>query len=249
MQTGVSASASWRWTFGHSPPSERESPHAVVSSLPVLGVVEAYTCLDLELLPKLVEIVGDRGPVETGELQTALTAAVQAQQADIERQGLDRCLAAGIVSLLVPEADHVTIVHVGNCAVFKRTRDSLTRLTPLGTVLGEAIESGRITMAEAREHPSPMILSQFIGGRSGEPTLWHVARVQLRPSEQLVVTTSHVAWALTTSPTLQALDLPPNSNDCVQRLIKLGDPARIEGSALILERPTNQPENLLRATG
>lgn len=107
------------------------------------------------------------------QIESELATTIQSKS---ELSGMGTTLTA-----VMPVKDAVAMLHVGDSRCYRLRKGSLTRLSHDHTVVQELIDQGKITEAEAADHPQRSMLTQALMGKGD--TNFENYPIQLFPAE------------------------------------------------------------------
>ena len=155
----------------------------------------------------------DHSYPSTDDAQAELQAAATSAAADLVRASKERPELAGLGTTLcaiVMVDDYAVIGHIGDSRIYLHRDDALTQITTDHTFVQRLVDSGRITLEEARYHPRRSVLMRVLSDMDIAPDLdmfvmpTHPGDRWLLCSDGLsgVVDDAHIAKAM-------GLGLPP----------------------------------------
>jgi protein phosphatase len=108
---------------------------------------------------------GEGSPEErlSSRVQEANRRIHEISRAEHERAGMGTTLTAAFV-----DDRHIAIAHVGDSRAYLYRRGELKRLTRDHSLVGELVRQGKLTEAQAEEHPQRSIITRALGP---EPTV------------------------------------------------------------------------------
>src|SRR5690606_40661798 len=98
----------------------------------------------------------DHAYASTDDAQAELQAAATTAAADLIRASKERPELAGLgttLSAIVMFEEYAVIGHIGDSRIYLYRDDALTQITTDHTFVQRLVDSGRITLEEARYHP------------------------------------------------------------------------------------------------
>ncbi|PYD00770.1 serine/threonine-protein phosphatase [Microbacterium esteraromaticum] len=116
----------------------------------------------------------DRGYSSTDDAQAELQAAATTAASDLVRASKERPELAGLGTTLcaiVMVDDHAVIGHIGDSRIYLYRDDALTQITTDHTFVQRLVDSGRITVEEARYHPRRSVLMRVLSDMDIAPDL------------------------------------------------------------------------------
>lgn len=161
--------------------------------------------------PDLIAVAdgfGDRDDLAERALAAFAAGGLEAATAAAEPGGPDTGTTLTAVRL---DGDRAHITHIGDARVHLVRAGRMTLLTHDHTFVGALVESGQLTLEEARLHPHRNLLNRALAGRPVEPD---ERTVELRAGDRLVLTTDGIHGVL--------------DEDVLSRLVLSGDePQRV----------------------
>ncbi len=109
-------------------------------------------------------------PVPTADKAFALRATLERANREISAAGLSDASRLGMgttVAALWLDGARAVIAHVGDSRVYRLRDGVLTALTLDHSLLGDAVRSGWITEAQAREQPPSCVITRALGTQPG----------------------------------------------------------------------------------
>ncbi|MDT0157779.1 protein phosphatase 2C domain-containing protein [Microbacterium sp. ARD32] len=116
----------------------------------------------------------DRPYASTDDAQASLQAAATTAASDLIRASKERPELAGLgttLSAIVMVDDHAVIGHIGDSRIYLYRDDALTQITTDHTFVQRLVDSGRITLEEARYHPRRSVLMRVLSDMDIAPDL------------------------------------------------------------------------------
>ncbi len=110
----------------------------------------------------------------TDEAQAALAEAATVAAGELIRAAKDRPELAGLgttISAIVMAGEHAVIGHIGDSRIYLYRDDELTQITSDHTFVQRLVDSGRITLEEARQHPRRSVLMRVLSDMDAKPEL------------------------------------------------------------------------------
>jgi protein phosphatase len=110
----------------------------------------------------------------TDDAQAALQAAATTAAGDLVRAAKERPELAGLgttMSAIVMVDDYAVIGHIGDSRIYLFRDDALTQITADHTFVQRLVDSGRITLEEARYHPRRSVLMRVLSDMDIAPDL------------------------------------------------------------------------------
>jgi protein phosphatase len=110
----------------------------------------------------------------TDDAQATLQAAATTAAADLVRASKERPELAGLgttLSAIIMVEDHAVIGHIGDSRIYLYRDDALTQITTDHTFVQRLVDSGRITLEEARYHPRRSVLMRVLSDMDIAPDL------------------------------------------------------------------------------
>jgi len=136
--------------------------------------------------------------------------------------------------------DEYELAWVGDSRVYRFNRDDarLECLTRDQNVAGRLLDTGRITAAQAREHPQRHVLTDCIGQRAGLPTI-ESRRIGWREGDRLLLCTDGVNGELTDAQMARWLGADESPRSAAEKLVQLALEAggRDNLSLIVLDAP------------
>ncbi|MDX2376258.1 protein phosphatase 2C domain-containing protein [Microbacterium sp. LRZ72] len=114
----------------------------------------------------------DHSFASTAEAERALREAVAGTAGDIIEMVARRPELSGMgttVSALLMVDDHAVIAHIGDSRIYLFRDGQLTQITADHTFVQRLVDSGRITVEEARYHPRRSVLMRVLGDMDPDP--------------------------------------------------------------------------------
>jgi serine/threonine protein phosphatase PrpC len=135
---------------------------------------------------------------------------------DPRKRGMGTTFSAVVISGM-----NAYIVHVGDSRIYLVRGDEIIKLTTDHTFVGKMLEEGRITEAEARDHPQKNILYMSLGARKTfEPEI----KKQLDIEESdIFMMCSDGLTNMVSDNTIKEYLLSFNTHEAVEELIKLAN--------------------------
>ena len=159
----------------------------------------------------------DAGETDAAELflevfQATHRRVLDAARARAECRGMGTTLIAGYTS-----GDVLYTCHVGDVRCYIRTSESLVRITEDHSVIEALVRSGKLTAAEAREHPRRNEILQAVGMETGIAPDVHTH--VLRPGD-IVLLCSDGLWEMVPEEDIASvIDSCDSARECVVRLL------------------------------
>ncbi|HWU29886.1 MAG TPA: PP2C family serine/threonine-protein phosphatase [Microbacterium sp.] len=116
----------------------------------------------------------DHPYASTDDAQASLQAAATTAASDLVRASKERPELAGLgttLSAIVMVDDHAVIGHIGDSRIYLYRDDALTQITTDHTFVQRLVDSGRITLEEARYHPRRSVLMRVLSDMDIAPDL------------------------------------------------------------------------------
>ncbi|MFD5224066.1 PP2C family protein-serine/threonine phosphatase [Microbacterium sp. NPDC058342] len=116
----------------------------------------------------------DQAYASTDDAQASLQAAATTAAADLVRASKERPELAGLgttLSAIIMVDDHAVIGHIGDSRIYLYRDDALTQITTDHTFVQRLVDSGRITLEEARYHPRRSVLMRVLSDMDIAPDL------------------------------------------------------------------------------
>ncbi|GAA2908151.1 protein phosphatase [Microbacterium keratanolyticum] len=116
----------------------------------------------------------DQGFPSTQDAQASLQAAATTAAGDLIRAAKDRPELAGLgttLSAIIMVDDYAVIGHIGDSRIYLLRDDELTQITADHTFVQRLVDSGRITLEEARYHPRRSVLMRVLSDMDADPEL------------------------------------------------------------------------------
>jgi protein phosphatase len=116
----------------------------------------------------------DRAFTTTSEAERALQSAVSDAAQDLISTVRARAELAGMgttVSALIMVDDYAVIAHIGDSRIYLFRDGALTQITTDHTFVQRLVDSGRITVEEARYHPRRSVLMRVLGDQDPDPEI------------------------------------------------------------------------------
>ncbi len=116
----------------------------------------------------------DHAYPSTDDAQAALQAAATTAAGDLVRAAKERPELAGLgttLSAIVMVDDYAVIGHIGDSRIYLFRDDELTQITADHTFVQRLVDSGRITLEEARYHPRRSVLMRVLSDMDIAPDL------------------------------------------------------------------------------
>lgn len=110
----------------------------------------------------------------TDDAQAAMQAAATTAAGDLIRAAKDRPELAGLgttLSAIIMVDDYAVIGHIGDSRIYLYRDDELTQITADHTFVQRLVDSGRITLEEARYHPRRSVLMRVLSDMDIAPDL------------------------------------------------------------------------------
>ncbi|WP_309065011.1 PP2C family protein-serine/threonine phosphatase [Microbacterium sp.] len=110
----------------------------------------------------------------TDDAQAALQAAATTAAADLVRASKERPELAGLgttLSAIIMVDEYAVIGHIGDSRIYLFRDDELTQITTDHTFVQRLVDSGRITVEEARYHPRRSVLMRVLSDMDIDPEL------------------------------------------------------------------------------
>ncbi|WP_193597459.1 PP2C family protein-serine/threonine phosphatase [Microbacterium sp. YJN-G] len=110
----------------------------------------------------------------TDDAQASLQAAATTAAADLVRASKERPELAGLgttLSAIIMVDDYAVIGHIGDSRIYLYRDDALTQITADHTFVQRLVDSGRITLEEARYHPRRSVLMRVLSDMDIAPDL------------------------------------------------------------------------------
>lgn len=108
----------------------------------------------------------------TAEAESALQEAIGSTATALIDTVAERPELAGMgttVSGLIMVDDYAVIAHIGDSRIYLYRDDTLTQITTDHTFVQRLVDSGRITLEEARYHPRRSVLMRVLGDMDPDP--------------------------------------------------------------------------------
>lgn len=116
----------------------------------------------------------DRAYTSTDDAQAELQAAATSAASDLVRASKERPELSGLgttLSAIVMVDDYAVIGHIGDSRIYLFRDDTLTQITTDHTFVQRLVDSGRITLEEARYHPRRSVLMRVLSDMDIDPDL------------------------------------------------------------------------------
>ena len=116
----------------------------------------------------------DQPYTSTDDAQASLQAAATSAAGDLVRASKERPELAGLgttLSAVVMVDDYAVIGHIGDSRIYLYRDDALTQITTDHTFVQRLVDSGRITVEEARYHPRRSVLMRVLSDMDIAPDL------------------------------------------------------------------------------
>lgn len=116
----------------------------------------------------------DRPYTSTDDAQADLQAAATSAAADLVRASKERPELAGLGTTLcaiIMVDDYAVIGHIGDSRIYLFRDEELTQITTDHTFVQRLVDSGRITLEEARYHPRRSVLMRVLSDMDIAPDL------------------------------------------------------------------------------
>src|SRR5690606_4181056 len=116
----------------------------------------------------------DHAYASTDDAQAELQAAATTAAGDLVQASKERPELAGLGTTLcavVMVDDHAVIGHIGDSRIYLYRDDALTQITTDHTFVQRLVDSGRITLEEARYHPRRSVLMRVLSDMDIAPDL------------------------------------------------------------------------------
>jgi protein phosphatase len=116
----------------------------------------------------------DHAYASTDDAQAELQAAATTAAADLIRASKERPELAGLgttLSAIVMFDEYAVIGHIGDSRIYLYRDDALTQITTDHTFVQRLVDSGRITLEEARYHPRRSVLMRVLSDMDIDPDL------------------------------------------------------------------------------
>lgn len=110
----------------------------------------------------------------TDDAQASLQAAATTAAADLVRASKERPELSGLgttLSAIIMVDDRAVIGHIGDSRIYLYRDDALTQITTDHTFVQRLVDSGRITLEEARYHPRRSVLMRVLSDMEIDPDL------------------------------------------------------------------------------
>jgi PPM family protein phosphatase len=103
-----------------------------------------------------------------GDDEAYVVELIQEANRRVYKRATEDAAAAGMgttmtMALVDPEADRVTIGHVGDSRAYRVREGELEQLTDDHSLVGELIRSGKLTREEAEVHPQRSVITRALG--------------------------------------------------------------------------------------
>ncbi len=167
-----------------------------------------------------------RGLPSDGSAEDRLVARVRdanqrihdLSRSEAERAGMGTTLTAALL-----EADQLAIAHVGDSRAYLHRDGELRRLTRDHSLVGELVEQGKLTEAQAEEHPQRSIITRALGPEpSVEVDTWTYA---VRPGDVLLLCSDGLTSMITEEQIVELLSGAPDLARAAERLIDAANAA------------------------
>lgn len=116
----------------------------------------------------------DQAYASTDDAQATLQKAATTAADDLVRASKERPELAGLgttLSAIIMVEDHAVIGHIGDSRIYLYRNDALTQITTDHTFVQRLVDSGRITLEEARYHPRRSVLMRVLSDMDMAPDL------------------------------------------------------------------------------
>ncbi|MGF2949469.1 PP2C family protein-serine/threonine phosphatase [Microbacterium alcoholitolerans] len=116
----------------------------------------------------------DQPYASTDDAQASLQAAATTAAGDLVRASKERPELAGLgttLSAIIMVDDYAVIGHIGDSRIYLYRDDALTQITTDHTFVQRLVDSGRITVEEARYHPRRSVLMRVLSDMDIDPDL------------------------------------------------------------------------------
>ena len=125
------------------------------------------------------------------DLPQALTNAIQSANAAVYQRSLESPLFSNMgttAAVIVVSDDQLHVANVGDSRVYLIRRGSITQLTTDHSWGQEAVEAGRISPTEVRQHPNRNVLRRYLGVSGAVDVDLRIRAVNQAPEQHDVYT-------------------------------------------------------------
>jgi serine/threonine protein phosphatase PrpC len=162
----------------------------------------------------------EQGLPDQGSAEERLTVRVheanariyEISRAEHERAGMGTTLTAAYI-----DDSRLAIAHVGDSRAYLFRDDTLQRLTQDHSLVGELVRRGKLTEAQAEEHPQRSIITRALGPEEFvEVDTWSYA---LRHNDVLLLCSDGLTSMINEAKITEVLQAAPTLRDAAERLI------------------------------
>lgn len=175
----------------------------------------------------------DRGFSSVAEARAALVAQLQAINEKLSHVVDSNPELAGLgttVSGMLRVGDRFVVAHIGDSRIYRLSNGELAQVTTDHTFVQQLIDAGRITEAEAKDHPRRSVLMRVLGDVDDDPSI-DTADLPAIPGERWLLCSDGLTGVLDDAEVcdLLAADAPPEaiSARLVDRALSGGGPDNI----------------------
>lgn len=149
-------------------------------------------------------------------LRHAIECANQRVRAEVQSRP-DLAGMGTTMVMLMAAGSRATLAHVGDSRAYLIRDRQMRRLTEDHSLVGELVRRGRLSEAEAREHPHRHVLSQAIGVR--ESVSAAVGEMSVLPGDVFVLCSDGLTTHLDDDEIVTIADGEPDLNEACQGLV------------------------------
>lgn len=161
------------------------------------------------------------GPWDEETLQTGWVRTIKKANREIFDTGRKNNLLAGMgttLTLLVQHENKLYLFHIGDSRAYRLRENTFEKLTKDHTLVEQLLDSGEITLEEAKVHPNRNMLMRAVG--TDETVEPDVIQIEWRPGDLYLLCSDGLTNYLGEDQILQVLTNMENETEGVQQLIE-----------------------------
>lgn len=170
--------------------------------------------------------LGDRGAVDTEQLQAALTRANNEMVLESSASPAERAMGTtvcGVAEVSLAGTRHWAVFNIGDSRVYQVTGSTLEQLTVDHSEVQELLGTGQITPLEARVHPLRNVVTRSLGSAPA-PTA-DVWLVPMEPGQTFVLCSDGLTLELDDTQIADVVQSLETPSDIAHRLVDLAHAA------------------------
>lgn len=215
-----------RACFASSPGLRRKlNEDSVLAEFPVFVVADgmgghsAGDVASAMVVDGMRELVGKRGV--TGDQVMSLLLDIQSAVTDLSDQtasGAGSTLSGVVVGQDADGSPAWLVINIGDSRTYRVLGDQIQRLTVDHSVVQEMVEAGRLSEAEAADHPQSNVITRALGDGVSAPDMWSTPIV---PGERVLIVSDGALERVSDRDIVELLGEYPNSTRAARTLVEL----------------------------